>query len=58
LKGYTAAAAAALARLDMGPEPDAGFPQFWEARAARAAALYASNAKPQAEVGLVQVESS
>ena len=47
--GDPAGAAAALGRLDVGPEPDAGYPQFWEARAARAAALYASNAKPAAE---------
>ena len=38
-----------LSLYHTGPEPDAGYPQFWEARAARAAALWASNAKPQAE---------
>ena len=47
--GDVAAAAAALRRLDKGPEPDAGYPQFWEARAALTAALWASNAKPAAE---------
>ena len=33
--GDVAGAANALDRLDLGPEPDPGFPQFWEARAAR-----------------------
>ena len=47
--GDAAGAAAALDRLDFGPEPDAGFPQFWEARAALAVALWASGAKPRAE---------
>ena len=47
--GDVAAAAAALDRLDVGPEPEPGFPQFWEARAALAAALWASGAKPRAE---------
>ena len=47
--GEPAVAVAMLDQLDMGPEPDAGYPQFWEARAARAAALWASGAKPRAE---------
>jgi len=47
--GDPAGAAAALQRVDFGPEPDAGFPQFWEARAALAVALWASGAKPRAE---------
>ena len=47
--GNAAAAAAALDRLDFGPEPDAGFPQFWEARAALAVSLWASGGKPRAE---------
>ena len=47
--GDVAAAAAALDRLDVGPEPEPGYPQFWEARAALAVALWASGAKPRAE---------
>ena len=47
--GDVAGAANALDRLDLGPEPDPGFPQFWEARAALAAAMWASGAKPRAE---------
>ena len=43
------AGAANADRLDLGPEPDPGFPQFWEARAALAAAMWASGAKPRAE---------
>ena len=31
--GEPAVAVAMLDQLDMGPEPDAGYPQFWEARA-------------------------
>ena len=42
-------AANALARLDKGPEPVAGQSQFWEARAALAAALYANGSRPAAE---------
>jgi hypothetical protein len=47
--GEPAVAAAMLDVVDLGPEPDAGYPQFWEARAARAVALWASGAKPRAE---------
>jgi hypothetical protein len=38
--GDVLASAAMLSRIDLGPEPIAGYPQFWEARAARAAALW------------------
>ena len=47
--GEPAVAVAMLDDIDLGPEPEAGYPQFWEARAARAAALWASGAKPRAE---------
>jgi hypothetical protein len=47
--GEPAVAVAMLDVVDLGPEPDAGYPQFWEARAARAVALWASGAKPRAE---------
>ena len=44
-----AAAVEALLALDDGPAPDGSPPQFWEARAARAAALYASGSGEAAE---------
>ena len=42
-------AVAMLDQLDMGPEPDAGYPQFWEARARARGAAVGGGAKPRAE---------
>ena len=47
-------AANTLARLDKGPEPVAGQPQFWEARAALSRRrCNANGSRPAAEAGVV-----
>ncbi|KAK3251001.1 hypothetical protein CYMTET_39647 [Cymbomonas tetramitiformis] len=46
--GDTRGAVGALRRIDKGPNPD-GFPQFWDARAALAIALWATGDRAEAE---------
>lgn len=47
--GDLSASLESLQALDKGPDPD-GYPQFWDARAAQVAVLFASGYKGKAEL--------